>query len=120
MPRCLHPSGSRRQAVCRGGVHFTRNEFLAHAVPDSGRKTPAPDLSQKGLCVRQSATLVLLVRAFLPIHISFCASFSVERIFPGLSGRARVSPSLVFCFEPCARRALGWRSQRVFSLEASR
>src|SRR5260370_38937264 len=69
MPRCLHPPGSRRQAVCRGGVHFTRNEFLAHAVPDSGRKTPAPDLSQKGLCLRQSATLPPLDPAFLPIHI---------------------------------------------------
>src|SRR5258708_31226305 len=68
MPRCLHPPGSRRQAVYRSGVHLSGNEFLAYAVPDSGRKTAAPDGSKQSLRVKQGAALLLLVSAPLQTH----------------------------------------------------
>src|SRR5260370_4006037 len=61
MPRRLHPPGEGRQAVYRSGVHLTRDEFLAHAVPDSGRKTAAPDRPQQSFRVEQGAALLLPV-----------------------------------------------------------
>src|ERR1700731_3418401 len=68
MPSRLHPPGSRRQAVYRSGVYLARNELLAHAVPDSGSKTAAPDGSHQSLRLAQGAALLFLVS--IPLWIT--------------------------------------------------
>jgi hypothetical protein len=53
MPGRLHPPRSRRQAIRGSGVQLARDEFLAHAVPDSWRQAASPDASQQSLSVNE-------------------------------------------------------------------
>jgi len=47
---CLHSTGARDgKQYIGGGVHLTRDEFLAPSVPDSGRKTAARIVPQQSV-----------------------------------------------------------------------
>src|SRR5713226_9102003 len=98
MPRCIHPPGSRQQTVYRSGVYLPRNEFLAYAVPDSGRKAAAPNGPQQNLRVEQGTALLLLIS--IPRYSDPRGIFSGQAgicdhcpMVPTGSGLAEIAPS---------------------------